>query len=135
MNHRVVSIVFGSLVGAAVALWSYQWLTDPDRDLERQQEERVVLLARELLVSKLGVAKPELVDPLAPKRKVGKAYIFATADGWQVSGYYRRDSDDGWHPFLMTITAGDTLQSLKVQDSNAELLRKAAVDPLLEVLP
>lgn len=129
------SIVFGLAVGLSVAYWSYVQFADPDRLEERKEQERVVLLSREFLISKLGLEYPEIVDPLAPQRKVGKAYIYPEPDGWQVSGFYRRSEQDRWHAFLMTIDASGALRHLKVQDRNDALAARSATDPVLEVLP
>ena len=73
----------------------------------------------------------EIVDPLAPDRKVGKVYVYRDGEGWQVSGYYRRESADAWHPFLMSLDENHSMTSLKVQDpALAE-----SENPLVDVLP
>ena len=135
MRHRIVSVIFGLIVGLTIATWSYQWLTNPDRKLERTQQERVVQLSRGLLTSKLRLTKLEIVDSLAPQRKVGKVYIYPAKNGWELSGFYRRNQDDRWHAYLMSINSDDSLHSLKVQDQNEALAAMAAVDLTLEVLP
>ena len=90
-----------------------------------------MLQARESLVETTGISAPEIVDPLATDRKVGKVYVYRAGDGWEVSGYYRRDEDDEWHPFLMSLDATPAMTHLKVQD---EALA-GSTNPLLEVLP
>jgi len=135
MNHRVGSIIFGIIVGLAVAAWSYQWLANPERKLAREQQENAVQLSRTLLISKLQLTGPELVDPLAPQRKVGKVYVYPSQGGWEVSGFYRRSEDDPWHAYLMLIDSDDLLRSLKVRDESEHLAAMAAADPTLEVLP
>ena len=132
-NHRLGSIVFGVVVGLVAAAWSYQWITDPEKISARQAEEGAVLRARELLAERLSIADLEVVDPLAPDRKVGKVYIYPTNDGWDISGYYRRNDDDGWHAYLMTVSTDLQLQALKVDDDDPALAAKAQADPALDV--
>jgi hypothetical protein len=131
MNHRIGGLVFAFGVGLLVAFMSYKWITDPAPRMERQQEEAVVLQARMSLSETTGITAPEIVDPLAPDRKVGKAYVYRSVDGWEVSGYYRRGDDDEWHPFLMSLDATPAMTYLKVQD---EALA-GNKNPLLEALP
>lgn len=126
MNHRVGSIVFGLVVGLGAAFLSYQWITNTDRAQERAEQERVVLTSRALLEDTLGLGVLELVDPLAPERKVGKVYVYPASGGWEVSGYYRRGEDDRWHPYLLTMSADLALSHLKVQDEDPALQQRAA---------
>ena len=133
MNHRAGSIVFGLAIGLLVAVLSYQWLTDPSNRVARNKEVSVVELSRGILNDTLGIQDLQIVDALAPQRKVGKVYVYPLENGWDISGYYRRDDDDRWHPFLMTLDSELSLRSLKVQDSDKSLAQRAATDPLLEV--
>ena len=133
MNHRAGSIVFGIAIGLLVAVLSYQWLIDPTNRAARNEEVNVVQLSRGLLNDTLGIHDLQIVDALAPQRRVGKVYVYPLENGWDVSGYYRRDDDDRWHPFLMALDTGLSLRSLKVQDSDNSLAQRAATDPLLEV--
>lgn len=133
MNHRIGRNVFGLAVGLAVAAFAFQWISDPGPRAERAQEERVVEVARTLLAAVVDSDGLEIVDPSAPNRKAGKVYVYAEEPGWAVSGYYRRSEEDGWHPYLMTLTKGLELVSLKVQDQG--LAARAAADPKLEVRP
>ncbi len=133
MNHRAGSIVFGLAIGLLVAVLSYQWLTDPTNRAERDEEVNVVELSRGILSDALGIQDLQIVDALAPQRKVGKVYVYPLENGWDISGYYRRDDDDRWHPFLMALDSELSLRSLRVQDSNEFLAQRAATDPLLEV--
>ena len=93
----------------------------------------VVELSRGILNDTLGFHDLQIVDALAPQRKVGKVYVYPLESGWDISGYYRRDDDDRWHPFLMALDSELSLRSLKVQDSDSSLAQRAATDPLLEV--
>ena len=121
MNHRVGRSLFALVVGLAVAAFAYQWITDPGPREQRQVEERAVQVSRELLVAAVGVESLEIVDPLAPNRKVGKVYIYAENPGWAVSGYYRRDEDDRWHPYLLNMTADLELHAFKAEDAALEI--------------
>jgi len=134
MNQRVGSIIFGIAVGLIVAGLSFQWIMDSGRREQRAEQENVVAVSRTALIGKLAIGDVEFVDPLAPQRKVGKVYIFPLANGWEISGYYRRNDDDQWHPYLLTLSATLSLASLKVKDSDAGLSQMAAMDPTLEVL-
>ncbi len=134
MNQRAGSIIFGIAVGLIVAALSYQWIMNPDRREQRAEEERVVAVSRTLLIEKLAMGDIELVDPLEPQRKVGKVYIYPLANGWEISGYYRRNDADRWHPYLLTLSTSLSLASLKIKDGDAGLAQLAAMDPTLEVL-
>ena len=131
MNHQVGRWVFALGIGVLVAFLSYRWVTNPAPRAERQLQEAVVSRARDDLVLATGIEAPEIVDPLAPDRKVGKVYIYRSGSGWEVSGYYRRNEDDKWHPFLMTLDATPAMTHLKVQDAALA----GSDDPRLEVLP
>lgn len=133
VNHRVGSIIFGVIVGLVAAAWSYHWITDPQKLSARQAEEHAVLRARDLLAERLSIANLQVVDPLAADRKVGKVYIYPTSDGWDVSGYYRRNDDDRWHAYLMSVSSGLQLKALKVDDDDPALAAAAQVDPDFEV--
>jgi hypothetical protein len=133
MNHRIARLAFGLGVGLLVAFMAFKWITNPEPRAERQLEETVVAASRQHLEATLANSSAELVDPLSPDRKVGKTYVYRAGDGWEVSGYYRRDEDDRWHPYLMTLDASHAMTHLKVQDS---MLRDSAEqNELLEILP
>jgi hypothetical protein len=131
MKQRTGGLLFGVGVGLLVAVLSYQWITNPAPREERRLEEEVVLDARKYLGVNLGVR--EIVDPLAPSRKIGKSYVYRAGTGWEVSGFYRRDENDRWHAFLMSLDDARNVTHLKVQDN--ELLGRASEDPILEVFP
>ncbi len=135
MNHQMGRIVFGIGVGLLVAWWSYQWITDPSGRNERQLQVSVVEAARDHILAVIGVDSLELVDPVRTDRKVGKVYVYREGDGWSVSGYYRRDEDDRWHPYLMSLDRDLEMQTVKIQETTAELLERAANDPSLEISP
>jgi hypothetical protein len=115
-----------------VAVFAYSWVTNPAPRAERAQEENVVRVSRSLLASIVVSDALEIVDPLAPNRKVGKAYVYAEPPGWAVSGYYRRGDQDRWHPYLITLTAELKLHRLKVQDPG--LSEQATSHPELEII-
>lgn len=133
MNHRLVRLLFGLAVGFAVALFAFEWVTDPEPRVKRAMEERAVLAARTWLARMVEADDIEIVDPLAPDRKVGKVYVYEEPPGWAVSGFYRRDEQDRWHPYLMTLTEELELDRLKVQDSR--LAPRSTSDARLEISP
>ncbi len=134
MNHQVGRFVFVLIVAVAVAFLSYRWITNPEPRAERTLQESAVMAAREAVTSAVAGDSVEIVDPLATNRRVGKAYIYRNGDkvddaGWTVSGYYRRDENDRWHPFLMTLSAELAVEHLKVQDIDPEMIERAENDP------
>ena len=133
-RRRPGSIVFGIIVGLAVAWWSYQWITNPERRDLRAEQERAVLAARNDVSATVGGESLEIVDPLAPERSVGKVYVYVAGDGYEVSGYYRRDADDHWHAFLATISGDYAVAELKIRDANPTLKQRASTDPTLTVV-
>ncbi len=133
MNHRVGRIAFVFSIGLLVAYLSYEWITNPAGRVERELQVAVVESSRELITAVVGANNLEIVDPLSPNRKVGKVYIYPEGDSWAVSGYYRRGEADRWHPYLMQLRADHSLRSAQLQDTNSELLERAASDPLLEI--
>ena len=133
MNHRIARLLFGLAIGLLVAFLSYQWITNPAPRNERRFEETTVVAARQHLQETLAIGAIEIVDPVAPNRKIGKSYVYRAGDGWEVSGYYRRREGDRWHPFLMSLDSSLTVVSLKVQD--AGLVERAGGDPLLDAVP
>ena len=135
MNHRIGRAVFALVVGLLVASLSYRWITNPEGRIERVVQETVVASSRAHLKSVLGIESLEIVDPLSPNRKVGKVYVYPEGDSWAVSGHYRRDDADRWHPYLMSLDAERRMSFLKLQDSDQQLNERAASDPLLEISP
>ena len=133
MNHRVGRAVFSLVVGLVVAVFSYRWITNPAPRIERAQEEQVVEVSRALLSSIVASDALQIVDPLAPDRKVGKVYVYAEGPGWAVSGYYRRHEADRWHPYLANLSQDLKLVRLKVQD--AGLMEQATDNAALEIVP
>ena len=118
MDHRKGQWIFGLTVGLVVALAAYRWITDPAPREERLRQEQAVQAARTHLDESLGLVSPELVDPLAPQRKVGKVYVYRAGEGWEVSGYYRRGEEDEWHPYLMSLDAALEMTHLVVRDGH-----------------
>lgn len=135
MEHRTGRAIFTVSIGLLVAYFSYQWITNPAGREERELQVAVVESSRELITAIVDSRGLEIVDPLAPNRKVGKVYVYPEGEGWAVSGYYRRGEADGWHPYLMLLRADHSLSSLKLQDTNPGLLERATSDPLLEISP
>ncbi|MBT3426810.1 MAG: hypothetical protein HOL98_03040 [Gammaproteobacteria bacterium] len=125
-------IIFGIMVGILVAVFSYQWITDSSRRVERGIEESVVFEVRALLAETLALKDLEIVDPVDSNREAGKSYVYRTATGWQVSGHYRRQEEDPWQQFLMNLDEDVTLLNLLVDDP--EIVEQARVNPALEVI-
>jgi hypothetical protein len=135
MDHRIGRVAFATIFGLLVAALSYQWITNPEGREEREVQVSVVESSRLLLESIVATEALEIVDPLAPNRKVGKVYVYPEDSGWAVSGFYRRGEDDRWHPYLMMLGADSGLVSLKVQDRDRQLAARAETDPMLEISP
>ena len=133
MKHRVARLVFGFGVGFLLAFLAFRWAADPGPRLERQLQESVVTSSRFFLQETLAIGELEIVDPLAPDRKVGKTYVYRAQEGWEVSGFYRRDEVDAWHPYLVTLDGKQGLTHLKVSDT--ALLDRQGESPALEILP
>jgi hypothetical protein len=132
MNHRMARLIFGFGVGLLVAVLSYQWISNPEPRSERRLEETVIEAARHHLENTLAIGGIEIVDPLAPNRKIGKSYVGRADDGWEVSGHYRRGEGDRWHPFLMTLDSSLAMAGLKIKD--ADLVDRASEDPLFDAM-
>ena len=132
MKHRIGRLVFGFVVGLLVAFLSYRWIMDTGPRAERALQESVVAESRVLLVATLNIGDLVIVDPLSPDRVVGKAYVFPAGEGWEVSGFYRRNAQDLWHPYLVTLDASMALLHLKISDT-ALLYRNG--ESVLDVLP
>lgn len=136
VDHRVMRWVVAIGVGLILALYVFQRVSDPEPGIRRAREEAVVMSSREILHRYVSPDAPlELVDPLAPDRKVGKVYIYPTDRGWEVSGHYRRDEHDRWHPYLMQLDEGVELIHLLVRDPDALLTDLAATDGRFSVEP
>ena len=132
--HKVFSLVLAFAIGAALALYSFERISDPEPARQRAREEAVVLAAREFLISHVpAAAEIEIVDPLATNRVAGKVYVYPTSDGWEVSGYYRRAEGERWHPFLMVLDSNVGLVSLSVRDKDAATIEAAAANPQFSV--
>ena len=135
MQERKGGIVFAVVVGLLVAVWSYRWITDPAPREERLLQERVVLLARSQVESLVATDGIEIVDPLEPNRRVGKAYIYPLENGWEVSGYYRRSERDLWHPYLVNLDSELELVALKVSEQHEDVIERARGDDRITVMP
>jgi hypothetical protein len=136
LSHRIAKFTVALCMGLALALYAYHRVTDPEPAAQRAREVAVVLAARQFLRGYIQAGTElEIVDPVSPDRKVGKAYIYPTASGWEVSGHYRRNDLDRWHPFLMRLKTDATLAGLSVKDSSDHLAAKALKDPRFSAQP
>ena len=128
--HRVMSLLFAFSVGLMLAVFSFRWITNPDPARQRVVEEAAVMVARDVLTEQIQAPQPlQIIDPLEKDRVVGKGYVYPADDGWQVSGYYRRDGRDRWHPFMITLGPELELETLTLGDDEPGLVRRAATDP------
>ncbi len=136
ISHKVVRPLVAVTVGLVLALYSYQRITDPEPGLQRAIEEAIVMVARDILQSYVSPGNLiEIVDAVSPASKVGKSYVYPTDDGWELSGHYRRDENDRWHPYLMVLNGDAGLKSLAVQDGNDRLIGMSAQDPKFSAVP
>ncbi len=136
ISHKVVRPLVAVTVGLVLALYSYQRITDPEPGLQRAIEEAIVMVARDILQSYVSPRNLiEIVDAVSPASKVGKSYVYPTDDGWELSGHYRRDENDRWHPYLMLLNGDAGLKSLAVQDGNDRLIGMSAQDPKFSAVP
>ena len=136
ISHKVVRPLVAVTVGLVLALYSYQRITDPEPGLQRSIEEAIVMVARDILQSYVSPGNLiEIVDAVSPASKVGKSYVYPTDDGWELSGHYRRDENDRWHPYLMVLNGDAGLKSLAVQDGNDRLIGMSAQDPKFSAVP
>jgi hypothetical protein len=135
-KHRVLRWVLAFTAGVILALYSFERITDPEPRLQRAREEAAVLKAREILQGFVsGGDVIELVDPLQTNRKVGKVYIYPAESGWEVSGHYRRNAGDAWHPYLMRLDPQLQLVSLAVRDGDTRLIGLSAEDSRFSAVP
>jgi len=136
INHKTTSWIVALTVGLLLAFYSFERISDPEPRMRRAEEEAVVLAARELLQSYVAPGgELELTDPLQPNRKVGKVYVYPTEAGWEVSGHYRRNESDIWHPYLMSLNDKVELTNLAVKDANERLLGLSTQDPKFSAVP
>lgn len=136
INHRVLRLVVAFGVGLALSLYAFQRVTDPRPGMQRAQEEAVVTAARSILRTYVQNGEElQIVDPLAPDRKVGKVYVYPAEAGWEVSGHYRRHDADQWHPYLMKLDPMTSLIELSVKDDDERVQQKALNDPKLTAVP
>jgi hypothetical protein len=135
-HHRIIRLVIAFAVGILLALYSFERISDPEPARQRAREEAIVMSAREILKSYVPAeGEIEIADPLAPNRIAGKVYIYPAENGWEVSGHYRRNASDRWHPFLMALSENVELVSLSVRDADEKLVAVAEADPKFSVTP
>lgn len=134
--HDIVRPVLALAIGLLLAVYVYRLVTNPEPALRKARQEAVVMASREILRSYVapdGIM--QIVDPVSPDRKVGSVYIYPSGTGWEVSGHYRRDDGDRWHPYLLVMNAREELESLKVRDSNDRVVRLSLRDPKFSIVP
>ena len=136
INHQYMKWVVAFGVGSLLALWAFQRSTDPEPTRQKVIQEAVVAESRLILKSYVAPGgELHLVDPLAPDHKIGKVYILPSESGWDVSGHYRRNEADQWHPYLLKLDSESRLISLAVKDGNARLIGMSARDEQFSAVP
>lgn len=134
LTHKVARLALALGLGLALSFYAYQRVTDPEPAMQRAREEAAVLAARDILRGYVGPASElEIVDPVSPRRTIGKSYIYPAATGWEISGHYRRNDADRWHPFLMSLGPDHNLVGLSVRDSAEQFPSEALQDGKLTV--
>ena len=116
-EYTIKQIIFALTIGFVLSWFVYQSTIKPPYQAQRKLEEQIVTKANFLLIEKLGLpADIEVIDPVNADKDVGKTYISPENKKWQVSGYYRRNELDEWHPWLMNLDESYNLTGLSVQD-------------------
>ncbi len=112
MNQKVFAVI----IGLTVSYFSYEWAVNPEPRLQRQKEEKIVIKSRRSFLHLLELTeKTRIIDPLNPDRKVGKTYLSPSDSGWQISGYFRRNEDERWRPWLMSLDNELNVIELRLQ--------------------
>ena len=115
-QHTINQKVFAVIIGFAVSYYAYKWAVDPAPRLQRQTEEKIVSYARKSFFQLLELTEQtKVIDPLNPDRKVGKTYLASSENGWQVSGFFRRDDLEHWYPWLMNLDNDLNIVELRIQ--------------------
>ena len=123
-------------VGLVLAFLAFERATDPEPTRQKAAQEAVVVESRVILRSYVDPGTElQLVDPLSPNRKVGKVYIYPNEKGWEVSGHYRRNEFDRWHPYLMQLDPSVQLVTLAVKDDNDRLIGISTQDEKFSAVP
>ncbi len=129
LDHAKIGPMVAIVIGLLVFYGSYQWIKNPERAVQRQHEEEIVLAGRAILKQYITDENLQVSDALDRVRSAGKVYIFPAGDGWELSGHYRRPGERAWHDYLMLLDADTRLVSLSVNDSDPGLLELAQADP------
>ena len=118
-KYTINQIIFATITGLALSWLVYQSTVQPPYEAQRQIEEGIVKKANEILIKSLMLpSNLEIIDPVNVDKDVGKTYISPKGEEWQVSGYYRRNASDEWHPWLMNLDKDKSLTGLSIQDSS-----------------
>ena len=116
-EYTVKQVIFALITGFGLSWLVYQSSVQPPYETQRQTEEVIINKANVLLIKSLNLPLGlEVIDPIKPDKDVGKTYISPNGREWQVSGYYRRNELDEWHPWLINLDENHKLIRLSVQD-------------------
>ena len=116
-EYTVKQVIFALITGFGLSWLVYQSSVQLPYEVQRQTEEEIINKANVLLIKSLNLPLGlEVIDPIKPDKDVGKTYISPNEREWQVSGYYRRNELDEWHPWLINLDENHKLIRLSVQD-------------------
>ena len=116
VKYTINQKVFAVIIGLTISYYAYKWVVDPAPRLQRQAEERIVSHARKSVFQLLELTEQtKVIDPLNPNKKVGKTYLAPNDNGWQVSGYLRRDEAEPWYPWLISLDNNLDIVELRIQ--------------------
>jgi hypothetical protein len=116
-NYSLKQIIFAISVGGFLAYFVYQSTVKPPHLMTRQNEEHIIQKATLQIRDMLFLPyESEIIDPINTDRDVGKTYIYPAGKTWQVSGFYRRNYNDSWHPWLITLDEEGVMINLSIKD-------------------
>ena len=134
MNHTTGKWIFALLIGGVLAWLAFERATDPVPIQQKKQQEQTVQISRGILHDWVSPDSAlQIVDPLDPDHRIGDSYIWPNGNEWDVSGFYRRDAADAWHPYIMRLDGENRMVSLSVRDEDIALRERAESDDRVTV--
>ena len=115
-KYTLGQIIFALTVGFLAATSVYFSSTSPDITIQRESEEAVIKQSEKLFMTILKMPNTtQIIHPLNPNRDVGKSYIYPLDGDWQISGFYRRNQNEEWRAWLISLDKSLKLIDLRVQ--------------------
>ena len=115
-KYTLGQIIFALTVGFLAATSVYFSSTSPDITIQRESEEAVIKQSEKLFMTILQMPNTtQIIHPLNPDRDVGKSYIYPLDGDWQISGFYRRNQNEEWRAWLISLDKSLKLIDLRVQ--------------------